>query len=155
MTKLTKRSFLAGGLALLAAPAFAAKEPYWYLERDNFVAQGADVVAYFGLPQNARRAVDGDNAFTTRWNDANWRFSSAEHLDMFKANPNRFDGRTFRTVCTWVPYGNPVFQGMGRTFRTERGLNGFYLSRTEGQFPSPSLMFSSSFLSQPVRTRLE
>ena len=109
MTKLTKRSFLAGGLALLAAPAFAAKEPYWYLERDNFVAQGADVVAYFGLPQNARRAVDGDNAFTTRWNDANWRFSSAEHLDMFKANPNRF------APIAPSPWPTTIWRGATRT----------------------------------------
>jgi hypothetical protein len=34
--------------------------------------------------------VKGTPEFETLWQDARWRFASAEHRDMFKADPERY-----------------------------------------------------------------
>ena len=51
--------------------------------RANF---GYDVVAYH--TQNA--AVEGTDEFSAQYNDATFLFASAEHRDLFLANPERF-----------------------------------------------------------------
>src|SRR5262245_43490248 len=48
--------------------------------------QGYDVVAYF----TDGRPVRGTEAFTHRWQNAEWRFTSAEHRDAFAASPERY-----------------------------------------------------------------
>ncbi len=47
---------------------------------------GFDTVAYHtdGEPR------DGSAAFTHRWMDVTWRFASAEHRDLFAADPERY-----------------------------------------------------------------
>ncbi|MDP6952090.1 MAG: YHS domain-containing (seleno)protein [Alphaproteobacteria bacterium] len=76
---------VAAGLAAgLAAPAFA----------DNHVnttflgnaVEGYDVVAYHldGKP------VEGSGDFEHEWEGATWRFASAEHRDLFAADPAKY-----------------------------------------------------------------
>lgn len=48
--------------------------------------KGYDPVAYFTQGQ----AVKGKKDFSHRWNDADWQFASAEHRDLFAANPERY-----------------------------------------------------------------
>ena len=47
---------------------------------------GYDPVAYFtdGKP------VKGSKEFTFEWMDATWRFASAEHRDLFRADPEKY-----------------------------------------------------------------
>lgn len=88
----TRRSFLAAGAAAVALPvALTLPRPAMAGEPPVFSARGAaingyDPVAYFteGAP------VPGDAAFTTMWNGAEWRFSSAETQAMFEGNPERY-----------------------------------------------------------------
>jgi YHS domain-containing protein len=49
----------------------------------NLAVQGYDTVAYF--TQN--KAVEGSERFQYQWQGVNWRFSSAQHLGLFKADP--------------------------------------------------------------------
>ncbi len=47
---------------------------------------GYDPVAFFkeGTP------VEGSNKFEFKWKNAKWRFASAEHRDIFAANPEKY-----------------------------------------------------------------
>lgn len=48
--------------------------------------KGYDTVAYF----TENKAVKGDSDFTYEWKDANWKFSSRENLELFKADPEKY-----------------------------------------------------------------
>lgn len=90
--KLTKRAFLTtlaagGGAALMLRPA-SAQDAQWY-ENGGYAADGADVVAFFGLDP-AQDGVPGVKAHVTEWNGARWRFATAENLAAFKADPTRY-----------------------------------------------------------------
>ena len=84
------RSTLAAvaGLALLSGGVSAyASQPEIYSKAASEPAiEGYDVVAYFedGKP------VEGSADFTAEYKGATWRFASADHRDMFKANPEAY-----------------------------------------------------------------
>lgn len=48
--------------------------------------EGYDVVAYF----TDRRPIKGSEAYTSQWQGVTWRFVSAEHRDLFAADPVRY-----------------------------------------------------------------
>jgi len=48
--------------------------------------KGYDVVAFFELG----KALKGKKEWVHRWNQLEWHFSSQEHLELFKRNPERF-----------------------------------------------------------------
>lgn len=52
----------------------------------GLAVKGYDVVAYFTMD----KPVKGTKAFSYKWKDATWRFSSQEHLDLFKAAPEKY-----------------------------------------------------------------
>lgn len=52
----------------------------------NVAIEGYDTVAYF----TDGRAIEGSKKFQFEWMGANWRFSSAENLSTFKANPEKY-----------------------------------------------------------------
>ena len=47
---------------------------------------GSDTVAYHTL----EKAVEGSPEFTHEWMDMTWRFVSAEHRDLFAADPEKY-----------------------------------------------------------------
>ena len=82
-------------LPLAAIGTAAAAEPVNTLEKSGVFGgfkpsgtaiRGYDTVAYFteGGP------VEGSEEFTTEWMGAEWRFASAEHLDLFEAEPGKY-----------------------------------------------------------------
>jgi len=83
------------GLMLLAAFSVLTTAPWGLaqshkipINTDDFgvAIKGYDTVAYF----TEGRAVKGTAAFETLWQDARWQFASAEHRDMFKADPEHY-----------------------------------------------------------------
>lgn len=79
-------------LAVLLAPAMAAP-PVNILKRGllrdtttGIAVNGYDVVAYFtdGKP------LPGADAYSWTWNGALWKFASQDHLERFKAKPERY-----------------------------------------------------------------
>lgn len=52
----------------------------------NLAIEGYDTVAYF----TENRAKKGSREFETTWMEAKWRFASAEHRDLFVANPEKY-----------------------------------------------------------------
>jgi YHS domain-containing protein len=84
-------------LALTAAVLFAstgavAAQPVNTLKNSLFggntdtAINGYDTVAYFTVG----KAVKGQDSLATDWLGAKWKFSSQAHLDLFKANPEKY-----------------------------------------------------------------
>lgn len=63
---------------------------------DGIAISGFDTVAFF----TQQRAVVGKPEFSTEWAGATWRFSSAEHLALFKANPEKY-ALQYGGHCAW------------------------------------------------------
>jgi YHS domain-containing protein len=55
-------------------------------DTQGLAIKGYDAVAYFiqGKP------LKGTEKFTYHWMGSEWRFVSAEHLDLFKSNPEKY-----------------------------------------------------------------
>ena len=82
-------------LAVLAATAlFASSLPAIASERAPLAMKGYDPVAYF----TAKRATVGDPHFQHEWDGATYRFASAWHLELFKADPDRYLPQ-FNNLC--------------------------------------------------------
>ena len=64
-------------------PGMAFKE---YSQSWGVAIWGYDTVAY----HTEGRAVKGKKKFSYEWNDAKWRFASAENRDLFAADPERY-----------------------------------------------------------------
>jgi len=58
------------------------------LDKDTFglAIKGYDSVAYF----TEGKAVKGNEKYAFSWNEAVWHFSSAEHRELFAANPKKY-----------------------------------------------------------------
>ncbi len=71
-------------LLLLTAPAWAKKivNTTW----SGVAIKGYDPVAYF----TEGKAVEGMKKYQHEWQDAKWRFASQAHLDLFRANPEKY-----------------------------------------------------------------
>jgi YHS domain-containing protein len=83
MHSLSRRNIIglvAAAAAGLLAPAALATD------RASLALKGYDPVAYF----TDKRARLGDPQFEYHWDGATYRFASATHLEMFKADPDRY-----------------------------------------------------------------
>jgi YHS domain-containing protein len=69
----------AGVLLAVAMPALAA-------EKAPLGLKGYDPVAYF----TEKRATVGNPQFQLEWDGATYQFASARHLELFKADPDRY-----------------------------------------------------------------
>lgn len=87
--------FAAASFVLLSTlTAVHAAEPVNTLERSGLwgykpsgvAIRGYDTVAYFtgGAP------AEGSDRFTTQYQGATWKFASQQHLDLFKADPEKY-----------------------------------------------------------------
>ena len=56
-----------------------------YNTKKGAVANGYDVVAYFG-----NEAIKGSKKFTEKYDGVNFRFSSKKNLEVFKKNPEKY-----------------------------------------------------------------
>ncbi|HEX5654606.1 MAG TPA: YHS domain-containing (seleno)protein [Chitinophagaceae bacterium] len=54
--------------------------------KDKTAINGYDPVAYF----TESKAVKGQANYTVNWKEVNWLFSSQQHADLFKANPEKY-----------------------------------------------------------------
>ena len=84
-------------LALLLSLAASAPKPAVNTQSDNLALRGYDAVAYFTDGQ----AIRGVAQFEATWNDAKWRFASAEHRDRFVNAPDKFAPQ-FGGYCAWA-----------------------------------------------------
>ena len=73
-------------LALAACLQAAAGGPPWYPHDSGLGADGYDVVSYFAAGQPQK----GSGKFSLEHQGARWHFSSAENLEEFRADPDRY-----------------------------------------------------------------
>lgn len=82
-----------------ADPARLAENPNirYFSDGSGLAIRGTDPVAYFtqGGP------VPGKAAFTYQWNNATWRFASAENRDLFAADPLKYAPQ-YGGFCAWA-----------------------------------------------------
>ena len=87
---MTIRKILSAILAVLfvvaADRADADMQTIVNVTPDGIAIGGWDTVAYF----TDNRAVAGSSEFSHEWQEATWLFSSAEHRDLFAADPEAY-----------------------------------------------------------------
>ena len=67
--------------------AAAASAPLVYIESSsNLAIRGTDPVAYF----TEGKVVEGDSEYESEWQDATWRFASAENQELFDSDPEAY-----------------------------------------------------------------
>lgn len=88
------------------APASTAPEPVrntdaWNLPRkgERLAISGYDPVAYF--PEGGGEATKGDKSVTLEHRGVVYRFASAEHRDLFRAHPERYEP-AHGGWCSWA-----------------------------------------------------
>ena len=74
-----------GLITLVFMPLVFAGQPETFATADGAI-RGYDPVAYFTMGEPTR----GKDKFTTKWQGAIYKFSSAENLALFKSEPNRY-----------------------------------------------------------------
>jgi len=95
---MTVRSNLALALvSLIGAAPLLAVEPVNQSFFGGVAIEGYDPVAYF----TDGRPVEGKKGFETEWNGATWRFASAEHRDLFAADPGKYAPQ-YGGYCAWA-----------------------------------------------------
>jgi YHS domain-containing protein len=92
-----RRNLALALLSVLSAAPLLAVEPVNKSFFGGVAIDGYDPVAYF----SDGRPVEGDKAFETEWNGATWRFASAEHRDLFAADPGRYAPQ-YGGYCAWA-----------------------------------------------------
>jgi YHS domain-containing protein len=84
---LIRHCLLAAGLLLISAlVACSSTIAPINATSDGVAIKGYDPVAYF----TEGRPVKGKTEFQFEWQGAKWRFASAEHRDLFKADPGKY-----------------------------------------------------------------
>lgn len=72
--------------ALLLAPLLSMAQRSAVFAPKGIAIQGYDPVAFF----TEHKPVMGADSLSYTWQDAQWRFSSQKHLNLFKANPEGY-----------------------------------------------------------------
>lgn len=103
-------------LMVLAAPFAAAKDPIYTGFFSDLAVGGYDAVAYFtdGMP------VEGKKAFSFEYMGAEWRFANREHLDMFRANPEKYAPQ-YGGYCAWAMANGDFAKGDPEYWRIVEG----------------------------------
>lgn len=79
--------FAAGNALAAAKINTLEKDGLFGSYKDTGIAiRGYDTVAYFTLS----KPVKGDEKYSIDWNDATWLFSTQEHADLFKNDPEMY-----------------------------------------------------------------
>ncbi|WP_329602147.1 YHS domain-containing (seleno)protein [Sansalvadorimonas verongulae] len=77
--------------------AQAGSSEYYTTFMGNAAVGGFDTVAYFTMG----KAVKGKRKYSWEWAGVNWRFVSRDHLEMFKANPEKYAPK-YGGHCAWA-----------------------------------------------------
>lgn len=72
------------------------RKPEYYSDFEGKAIKGYDTVAYF----TDGTATRGLAAYTHVWKDTTWYFASAEHRDLFAADPEAYAPQ-FGGYCAW------------------------------------------------------
>lgn len=108
-------SLIATG-AIVAPMAFAEKPLVYRGLFDDLAVGGYDPVAYF----TSGKPTEGRKAFEHRYRNATWRFSTAENLAAFKADPARYAPQ-YGGYCAWAAAQGYTAKGDPRAWKLVNG----------------------------------
>ena len=94
---------------LAIAPAAFAQAPESVYTKKNVAVGGYDPVAYFTVGE----ATKGDDSFTSTYNGAEYRFSSADNKATFDANPAAYLPE-YGGYCAWAVAQGKTAPGNGK-----------------------------------------
>ena len=114
---ISRRFLLASStLFALGVGVVHAKSPEIYLNEGGVFSRawahavdGHDVVAYFDLAAGDD-PVKGQEQYSTIYKDVSWLFSSAENLEKFLSEPERYRPQ-FGGYCAWAMARNKLARG--------------------------------------------
>jgi YHS domain-containing protein len=89
----------------IAASLFASSINSSATETAPLAIKGYDLVAYF----TEKRAMVGDAQYEYEWDGAVYRFASAQHLELFKADPDRYLPQYENWCAASVAKGEKVY----------------------------------------------
>ena len=96
-TKLGMTILWAALMLALLPGCTMAKDPVNRSALGGVAIKGTDPVAYFTLGE----PVKGIKDFEAEWNGAKWRFATAGHRDLFKADPEKYAPQ-YGGYCAWA-----------------------------------------------------
>lgn len=83
-------------LMIITLPAIGGESPIYTPLFSDQAVSGYDSVAYF----SEGKPIKGKASFAFEWKGAEWRFSTAENLAKFKANPEAYAPQ-YGGYCAW------------------------------------------------------
>lgn len=89
-----------------------AKEPIYTGTFSNKAVGGYDTVSYF---QGTGEPVKGVKDYQTEWRGANWFFASADNLQKFKADPEKYAPQ-YGGYCAWAVSQGYLAKGDPKVF---------------------------------------
>ncbi len=92
--------------SLYSTTAISGEDEIYTSLFNNTGAGGYDVVAYF----TGSGPIEGDEAFTTEYKGAQWKFSSRENLDRFVDNPPKYAPQ-YGGYCAYAVANNYTASG--------------------------------------------
>jgi YHS domain-containing protein len=96
MTQSIQRFLLLLCSVLLSTGVFA-KDAISTSWTNDLAVSGYDTVAY----HTQQQAVEGDKAYQTQWQGATWQFSSADNLELFLIEPEKYAPQ-YGGYCAWA-----------------------------------------------------
>lgn len=93
-------------MALIFTTQVYAEAPIYTGFFSNVAVSGYDTVAYF----TEGKPVEGRSEYSTSYQDAEWRFSSKENLEMFIAAPDKYAPQ-YGGYCAWAVGNNKTAKG--------------------------------------------
>jgi len=84
-------------IVTFSSQVLAGKDPIFTPIFSNLAIRGYDAVAYFTLGEPTK----GNKEFEYEWKGAAWRFSNAQHLEQFKAEPEKYAPQ-YGGYCAWA-----------------------------------------------------
>jgi YHS domain-containing protein len=116
MNPLHRRAFAGLALSLLAVSPALAAEPATYTIQGNLAVGGYDAVAFF----SDNKPVEGSGAFVTTYKGATYRFASAAHRDLFKADPAKYAPQ-YGGYCAYAVSRNQLAPGRPQHWAVHKG----------------------------------
>ena len=85
------KRILYSGVLLIAVIGMLDLSAAWAAKPVNTDTQGLAIMGYDPVAYFIQgKALKGTEEFAYQWMGAEWRFASAEHLDLFRANPEEY-----------------------------------------------------------------
>lgn len=82
----TATLWFSSGAVVAAEPPINTLKNSFFSGRTDTAINGYDTVAYFTM----NKPVKGLDSLVHEWMGAKWKFSTQAHLDLFKANPEKY-----------------------------------------------------------------